>query len=115
MTSFLQFSCSVSTFRANSSHTRSPPKESEGFYAGLKVNILVLSLHQFGQVNSPLFIISPQFSPDSLHIAEDSKEHEVTVHSTVPIPCHGTSHARHCGVLLVLSVQDPGQSRRRNI
>nr|XP_040043443.1 von Willebrand factor D and EGF domain-containing protein isoform X2 [Gasterosteus aculeatus aculeatus] len=77
------FSCSVSTFRANSSHTRSPPKESEGFYAGLK------------------------FSPDSLHIAEDSKEREVTVHSTVPIPCHGTGHARHCGVLLVLSVQDP--------
>jgi len=32
-----QFSCSVSTFTANSS--RSPPKESEGFYAGLKVNI----------------------------------------------------------------------------
>ncbi|XP_062416894.1 von Willebrand factor D and EGF domain-containing protein, partial [Pungitius pungitius] len=77
------FSCSVSTFRANSSHTRSPPKESEGFYAGLK------------------------FSADSLHIAEDGKEHEVTVHSTVPVPCQGADHARHCGVPLALSVHDP--------
>ncbi|XP_054480085.1 von Willebrand factor D and EGF domain-containing protein [Anoplopoma fimbria] len=77
------FSCSVSTFRANSSHTRSPPKESEGFYAGLK------------------------FSPDSLHIAENSKEHEVTVHSTVPIPCYAADHGRQCGVPLTLSVHDP--------
>ncbi|XP_075951060.1 von Willebrand factor D and EGF domain-containing protein [Anarhichas minor] len=77
------FSCSVSTFRANSSHSRSPPKESEGFYAGLK------------------------FSPDSLHIAENSKEHEVTVHSTVPIPCYGADHGRQCGVPLALSVHEP--------
>ncbi|XP_056287078.1 von Willebrand factor D and EGF domain-containing protein isoform X2 [Pseudoliparis swirei] len=75
------FSCSVSTFTANSS--RSPPKESEGFYAGLK------------------------FSPDSLHIAENGKEHQVTVHSTVPVPCHGADHARQCGVPLDLSVHDP--------
>ncbi|XP_068575499.1 von Willebrand factor D and EGF domain-containing protein [Cebidichthys violaceus] len=77
------FSCSVSTFRANSSHSRSPPKESEGFYAGLK------------------------FSPDSLHIAENSKEQEVTVHSTVPVPCYGADHGRQCGVPLALSVHDP--------
>ncbi|XP_034408211.1 von Willebrand factor D and EGF domain-containing protein isoform X2 [Cyclopterus lumpus] len=77
------FSCSVSTFRTNSSHTRSPPKESEGFYAGLK------------------------FSPDALDIAENGKEHQVTVHSTVPVPCHGADHARQCGVLLALSVHDP--------
>ncbi|XP_023151416.2 von Willebrand factor D and EGF domain-containing protein isoform X1 [Amphiprion ocellaris] len=75
------FSCSVSTFRANYSHARSPPKESESFYAGLK------------------------FSPDSLHMAENSKEHEVTVHSTVPIPCFGHDH--QCGVPLALSVHDP--------
>lgn len=77
------FSCSVSTFTANSSRSRSPPKESEGFYAGLK------------------------FSPDSLHIAENGKEHQVTVHSTVPVPCHGADHARQCGVPLDLSVHDP--------
>ncbi|XP_037617334.1 von Willebrand factor D and EGF domain-containing protein isoform X1 [Sebastes umbrosus] len=77
------FSCSVSTFRVNSSHSRSPPKESEGFYAGLK------------------------FSPDSLHIAENSKDHEVTVHSTVPIPCFGPDHGHQCGVPLALSVHDP--------
>uniref|UniRef100_UPI0037E70201 von Willebrand factor D and EGF domain-containing protein n=1 Tax=Semicossyphus pulcher TaxID=241346 RepID=UPI0037E70201 len=77
------FSCSVSTFRANSSHGRSTPKESESFYAGLK------------------------FSPDSLQIAENSKEHEVTVHSTVPIPCYGPDHGHQCGVPLALSVHDP--------
>ncbi|XP_059183978.1 von Willebrand factor D and EGF domain-containing protein [Centropristis striata] len=77
------FSCSVSTFRANSSHSRSNPKESEGFYAGLK------------------------FSADSLLIAENSKEHEVTVHSTVPIPCYGLDHGHQCGVPLAVSVHDP--------
>ncbi|KAK2857120.1 hypothetical protein Q5P01_005855 [Channa striata] len=77
------FSCSVSTFRVNSSHSKSTPKESESFYAGLK------------------------FSPDSLHTAENSKEHEVTVHSTVPIPCIDADHAHHCGVPLALSVHDP--------
>lgn len=42
----LQFSCSVSTFRANSSYSRSAPKESESFFAGLKVNVLSYNLHQ---------------------------------------------------------------------
>ncbi|XP_039998529.1 von Willebrand factor D and EGF domain-containing protein isoform X3 [Xiphias gladius] len=77
------FSCSVSTVRANSSATRSTPKESESFYAGLK------------------------FSPDSLHVAENSKEHEVTLHSTVPIPCYTPEHGHQCGVPLALSVHDP--------
>ncbi|XP_067439212.1 von Willebrand factor D and EGF domain-containing protein isoform X2 [Thunnus thynnus] len=81
------FSCSVSTFRANSSHGRSTPKESESFYAGLK------------------------FSPDLLYIAENSKEHEVTVHSTVPIPCYGPDHGHQCGVPLALSVHDPDSLR----
>lgn len=44
----LQFSCSVSTFRANSSYSRSAPKESESFFAGLKVNVLNDNLHQEG-------------------------------------------------------------------
>ncbi|KAJ3584127.1 hypothetical protein NHX12_014623 [Muraenolepis orangiensis] len=78
------FSCSVSTFRANSSHSRSSTKESESFYAGLK------------------------FSAESLHIAENSKEHEVSVHSTVPIPClPRLQPGTPCGLPLVLSVHDP--------
>ncbi|XP_071320848.1 von Willebrand factor D and EGF domain-containing protein isoform X2 [Trachinotus anak] len=77
------FSCSVSTVRANSSTTRSTPKESESFYAGLK------------------------FSPDSLQLAENREEHEVTIHSTVPIPCYNTDHGHQCGVPLALSVHDP--------
>ncbi|KAF7647992.1 hypothetical protein LDENG_00163670, partial [Lucifuga dentata] len=77
------FSCSVSTFRANYSYSRSSPKESESFYAGLK------------------------FSPDLLHIAENSMEHEVKVHSTVPIPCYRLHHHHQCGVPLTLTVHDP--------
>ncbi|XP_036070331.1 von Willebrand factor D and EGF domain-containing protein [Oryzias melastigma] len=77
------FSCSVSTFRVNASYSRSASKESESFYAGLK------------------------FSPDSLHIAENSKEHEVTVTSTVPIPCSHLDFGHRCGLPLSLSVQDP--------
>ncbi|XP_067117076.1 von Willebrand factor D and EGF domain-containing protein [Osmerus mordax] len=77
------FSCSVSTFRGNDTHTRSVAKESEGFYAGIK------------------------FSPDVLHIAEDSKEHQLTIHSTVPIPCHGPQPSHYCGVPLTLTVHEP--------
>ncbi|XP_024917956.1 von Willebrand factor D and EGF domain-containing protein isoform X5 [Cynoglossus semilaevis] len=77
------FSCSVSTFRANSSSSRSAAKESESFYAGLK------------------------FFTDSLQIAENGKEHMVTIHSTVPIPCYSTDNRRQCGVPLALTVYEP--------
>ncbi|XP_054590485.2 von Willebrand factor D and EGF domain-containing protein isoform X2 [Nothobranchius furzeri] len=77
------FSCSVSTFTVNSNSSRSSPRESESFYAGLK------------------------FSPDSLQISENSEEHEVTVHSTVPIPCFTSNLGHHCSVPLALSVHDP--------
>ncbi|KAM3585407.1 uncharacterized protein V6R79_017039 [Siganus canaliculatus] len=77
------FSCSVSTFAANFSHNKSPAKESESFYAGLK------------------------FSPESLHIAENGKEHVVTLHSTVPIPCFGPDRGRQCEVPLALNIHDP--------
>ncbi|CAL8308205.1 unnamed protein product [Merluccius merluccius] len=77
------FSCSVSTFRANYSHSRSTQKESEGFYAGLK------------------------FSVETLHVAENGKEHEVSVHSTVPIPCPRLQPGHRCGLPLVLGVLDP--------
>lgn len=48
-----------------------------------------------------------QFFPDSLNVAEDSREHEVVVLSTVPIPCYAVD--RQCGLPLVLSVRDPGR------
>lgn len=54
--------------------------------------------------------LSPQFSPDVLHIAENSKEHEVTIHSTVPIPCFTSNIGHQCGVPLALTVNDPGQT-----
>ncbi|XP_051912828.1 von Willebrand factor D and EGF domain-containing protein [Hippocampus zosterae] len=74
------FSCSVSTFRVNVNHSRSSARKSEAFYAGLK------------------------FSVESLHIAENGEEHEVRIHSTVPLPCYGFTR---CGVPLVLGVHEP--------
>ncbi|KAJ8349717.1 hypothetical protein SKAU_G00248470 [Synaphobranchus kaupii] len=75
-------SCGVSTFLRNSSSTQSLPRESDGFFAGIK------------------------FVPESLHMAEDGKEHRVAIHSTVPIHCHGNDQNRHCSVSLHLSVED---------
>uniref|UniRef100_A0A7N6BSJ4 Uncharacterized protein n=1 Tax=Anabas testudineus TaxID=64144 RepID=A0A7N6BSJ4_ANATE len=41
--------------------------------------------------------------PYWLHIAENTKEHEVTVHSTVPIPCFDANLSQQCGVPLALN------------
>ncbi|XP_056112597.1 von Willebrand factor D and EGF domain-containing protein isoform X2 [Rhinichthys klamathensis goyatoka] len=76
------FSCSVSTFLLNSSSSQSASKESAGFFAGIK------------------------FVPDVLHIREDATKHVLTVHSTVPIPCHGIEHNHPCKVSLALSVHE---------
>ncbi|KAL2087936.1 hypothetical protein ACEWY4_016764 [Coilia grayii] len=76
------FSCSVSTFLRNSSKTQSLPKESDGFFAGIK------------------------FFPESLHIREDGREHQVSVYSTVPILCHGAAQSQQCKVTLDVTVHD---------
>uniref|UniRef100_A0A672YCL6 Si:ch211-246m6.5 n=1 Tax=Sphaeramia orbicularis TaxID=375764 RepID=A0A672YCL6_9TELE len=43
-------------------------------------------LKVIGENDWPVFL---QFSPESLQISENSQEHEVSVHTTVPIPCFG--------------------------
>lgn len=73
------------------------------------LGLSLMKQRQRGNVCHMLFP-SPQFSPDSLYIAENSREHEVTVHSTVPIPCYGLGQGQQCGVSLALSVHDPGQT-----
>ncbi|XP_064165869.1 von Willebrand factor D and EGF domain-containing protein [Anguilla rostrata] len=75
-------SCSVSMFLRNSSSTQSLPRESDSFFAGIK------------------------FVPESLHVVEDGKEHHVSIHSTVPVHCHGNDQNRHCSISVHLSVQD---------
>ena len=62
--------------------------------------------------NSPKSLLL-QFSPDSLHIAENGEQHQVTVHSTVPVPCYHPDQGHRCGVALALSVHDPGQTCRK--
>lgn len=106
----------MSTFIANSSHARSAPKESESFFAGLKVNRPVFTHPAIHQAIYPCtwlasFFLSLQFTPDLLQIAENGREHLVRLDSTVPIPCYSQeSVGPQCdGVPVALSVSNPGR------
>ncbi|NWH87824.1 VWDE protein, partial [Aegithalos caudatus] len=74
--------CTVTAFRRGTPEQQSLPEDSKAFYAGIK------------------------FLPESLEIAEDGKEHVLTVLSTVPIACPG--HYDSCKITLQLSTEDLG-------
>uniref|UniRef100_A0A8C6XWV1 von Willebrand factor D and EGF domain-containing protein n=1 Tax=Naja naja TaxID=35670 RepID=A0A8C6XWV1_NAJNA len=75
--------CTVTAFRWDSPDHHSLPEESDGFYAGIK------------------------FVPESLKIAEDGKEHILTILSTIPITCLAEDDI--CKITLQLSTQISGK------
>ncbi|NWV33861.1 VWDE protein, partial [Grantiella picta] len=76
--------CTVTAFRRDTPEQQALPEDSKGFYAGIK------------------------FLPESLEIAEDGKEHILTVLSTVPIACPGQEDS--CKITLQLSTEDLGKN-----
>ncbi|NXT04043.1 VWDE protein, partial [Prunella fulvescens] len=75
--------CTVTAFRRGTPEQQSLPEDSKGFYAGIK------------------------FLPESLEIAEDGKEHVLTVLSTIPIACPGQEDS--CKMTLQLSTEVLGK------
>ncbi|NWU61722.1 VWDE protein, partial [Pterocles burchelli] len=78
--------CTVTAFPRDTPEQQSLPEESKGFYAGIK------------------------FLPESLQIAEDGKEHVLTILSTVPVAC--PEHDDSCKITLQLSTEDLGKNSR---
>ncbi|XP_051882721.1 von Willebrand factor D and EGF domain-containing protein-like [Pristis pectinata] len=75
--------CSVSTFLQDFPDIHSLSKNSEPFFAGIK------------------------FEPESLHIAEDGKEHSLSIKSTIPIPClEDSQNINNCKLTLQLTIND---------
>uniref|UniRef100_A0A8C0J1G3 von Willebrand factor D and EGF domain-containing protein n=1 Tax=Chelonoidis abingdonii TaxID=106734 RepID=A0A8C0J1G3_CHEAB len=50
-----------------------------------------------------------QFTPESLQISEDDKEHVLTILRTVPIICHG--HGDSCKITSKLKTEDSGKNK----
>ncbi|XP_069791206.1 von Willebrand factor D and EGF domain-containing protein isoform X3 [Narcine bancroftii] len=75
--------CSVSTFLQEFPDIHSLSKRSEPFFAGIK------------------------FEPEFLHIAEDGKEHSLSIQSTIPVSCQEASqNLKNCKLTLRLTIND---------
>ncbi|KAG2459072.1 VWDE protein, partial [Polypterus senegalus] len=58
------------------------------------------------EIDGVHFKLGDTFAPEILQIAEDGKEHKVTVYSTVPIPCQEAGTQQNCKVTIDLSVDN---------
>ncbi|XP_026529317.1 von Willebrand factor D and EGF domain-containing protein-like [Notechis scutatus] len=107
----LKVFCTVTVFRWDSPDHHTLPEESDGFYAGIKDSIVHHLAHvQFVSPSFvPFFVKCPEsqfgivFVPESLKIAEDGKEHILTILSTIPITCLAEDDI--CKITLQLSTQ----------
>ncbi|XP_062321321.1 von Willebrand factor D and EGF domain-containing protein [Osmerus eperlanus] len=81
--------CSSSSFFLDSPDIHGSPVESEEFFAGIRLK------------------------PENSTVSEDGREYELTVESTVPIPCPGDStSAEQCSFFLHLSTRNPDEEQQ---
>ncbi|XP_035265464.1 von Willebrand factor D and EGF domain-containing protein [Anguilla anguilla] len=78
--------CGCSSFFLDSPHVRGTPVESKEFFAGIRLN------------------------PETISISEDGEEYELTLESTVPVPCSSESQpTEECTLTLHLSLSNQGE------
>ncbi|KAJ8354503.1 hypothetical protein SKAU_G00220700 [Synaphobranchus kaupii] len=81
-----KINCGCSSFFLDSPHVRGTPMESEEFFAGIRLN------------------------PERISISEDGEEYELTLESTVPVPCSSEgAQSEGCTLTLHLSVSNQGE------
>ncbi|KAI1886121.1 hypothetical protein AGOR_G00210750 [Albula goreensis] len=80
--------CGCSSFFLDTPHVRGTPVESEEFFAGIRL------------------------SPEVTSISEDGEEYEMTLESTVPLPCTlGDPPNEECALTLQLSMSNQGEDQ----
>jgi len=102
-----QIHCSCTSFSLDSPNIQSLPVESEEFYAGIQVCLnsrlcweVLIKFYETYYIFLHIF----QMKPQAVSISEDGREYNLTVESTVPLPCS----SERCTLPLHLTTSSQG-------